>query len=124
MATLGVAVTAFLLKYDVFVSPPGFFYRGLKMLVVALALTTLFRALPLERLPPALVRGLVWASGYSMGVYFAHIYVGKLLEELVFPQVGLVPRSFAGGCVVFVVSFAVCWLVARVPNRHVRALVT
>jgi surface polysaccharide O-acyltransferase-like enzyme len=94
------------------------------MLTVALALTTLFRALPLDRLPTALVRVLVWASSYSMGVYFAHIYVGKLLEELAFPHMGIVPRSFSGGCVVFAVSFAVCWLVARVPNRHVRALVT
>lgn len=124
MAALGAAVTAFLLKYEVFVSPPGFFYRGLKMLTVALALTTLFRALPLERLPVIVRRVLVWASGYSMGVYFAHIYVGKLLEELAFPHIGIVPRSFSGGCVVFAVSFAVCWLVARVPNRHVRALVT
>jgi len=124
LAVLGVVCTAFLLKFEVFVAPPGFYYKGLKMLVVALALVTAFRFLPLEKLPSAVRRPVAWAAGYSMGVYFAHIYVGKLLEELVFPHVGLVPRSFSGGCVVFAVSFAVCWLVSLVPSRHVRALVT
>ena len=30
----------------------------------------------------------------------------RLLEELVFPHVSVVPRSFSGGCLVFAVSFA------------------
>ncbi len=121
---LGVALTAFLMNFDVFVAPKGFYYRGLKMFCVALALVTALRFMPLERLPLAVKRLLVWASGYSMGVYFVHIYVGKLLEELAFPSIGIVPRSFAGGCIVFAVSFTLCWLVSLVPNRHVRALVT
>ena len=121
---LGVVSAAFLMNVDVFVEPKGFYYKGLKMLCVALSLVAAFRFMPLEKLPSVGKRFLIWAAGYSMGVYFAHIYVGKLLEELVFPNVGILPRSFQGGCVVFLVSFAVCWLVSLVPNRHIRALVS
>lgn len=121
---LGVVSAAFLMNFDVFVEPKGFYYKGLKMLCVALSLVSALRFMPLEKLPFAVKRFLAWAAGYSMGVYFAHIYVGKLLEELVFPNVGILPRSFQGGCVVFLVSFAVCWLVSLMPNRHVRALVS
>ena len=123
LVILGVGVTAFLLKFDVFVTPPGFYYRGLKMLVVAIGLVTAFRFLPLECTPDAFQRGLVWASKFSMGVYFVHIYVGRLLEELVFPHVSVVPRSFSGGCLVFAVSFMLCVAIARIPNRWTRALV-
>lgn len=124
IVVLGVAATAFLVSFDVFVEPKGFYYKGLKMLCIAAALVAAFRFLPLERLPAPVGCIFVWAARYSMGVYFAHVYVGKLLEELVFPSIGIVPRSFAGGCTVFAVSFALCWLVSLVPNRHVRALVT
>ena len=124
LVVLGVAVTVFMMKFDVFVTPPGFFYRGLKMLVVALGLVTAFRFLPLERTPVVFQRALVWASKFSMGVYFVHIYVGRLLEEVVFPHVSVVPRSFSGGCIVFAVSFALCVAIARIPNRWTRSLVS
>ena len=123
LVVLGVGVTAFLLKFDVFVTPPGFFYRGLKMLFVALGLVTAFRFLPLERMPVTFQKGLVWASKYSMGVYFVHIYVGRLLEVIVFPHLSVVPRSFSGGCIVFVASFVLCVAIARIPNRWVRSLI-
>ena len=123
LVTLGFGLTAFLLNFDVFVTPPGFFYRGLKMLFVAFGLVVGFRFLPLECLPVTLRQGLVWASRYSMGVYFVHIYVGRLLEVVVFPHISVVPRSFSGGCVVFLVSFAMCVLIARIPNRWMHSLV-
>ncbi len=124
IVALGAVAVAFLMKYEVFVKPKGFYYMGLKMLCVAVALVAAFRVLPMERVPARVRSFVVWAGGYSMGVYFSHIYVGKLLEELVFPHIGVVPRSFGGGCAVFAVCFVLCWLVSLVPNRHVRALVT
>ena len=124
IVALGVVAVAFLMRYDVFVKPKGFYYAGLKMLCVAVALVAAFRFLPLERIPARVRSAIVWAGGYSMGVYFAHIYVGKLMEEFVLPHIGVAPRSFGGGCVVFAAAFALCWLVSLVPNRHVRALVT
>ena len=124
LVAIGAAIAVFLLNFDVFVVPPGFYYRGFKMLFVAFGLVMAFGFLPTGKLPERVCTAVVWASRYSMGVYFVHIFLGKLLEELVFPHVGLVPRSFAGGCAVFVVSFLFCWLVSLVPVRRVRELVS
>ena len=124
LVAFGAAIAVFLVHFEVFVSPPGFYYKGFKMLFIALGLVMAFGFLPTGKLPERVRTAIVWASRYSMGVYFVHVYLGKLLEELVFPHVGLVPRSFAGGCAVFAVSFAVCWLVSLVPFRRVRELVS
>lgn len=121
---VGAVAVWFFMKYDVFVSPKGFYYKGLKMLCVATALAAVFRFMPFGKVPVRIRSFIVWASGYSMGVYFSHVYIGKLIEELVFSAIGVVPRSFGGGCIVFAVSFVLCWLVSLIPNRHVRALVT
>ena len=124
LVAFGAAIAVFLLNFEVFVVPPGFHYRGLKMLFVALGLVMAFGFLPVGGIPARVRAVLVWASRYSMGVYFVHIFLGKLLEELVFPHVALVPRSFSGGCVVFAVSFLFCWIVSLVPFRRVRELVS
>lgn len=109
-------------KNVIFAKPQGFYYTGLTMLAIAFALVTAFRFLPCEGLPDDVKAVIVKASKYSMGVYFAHIYVGRLLETLVFPGIGVVPRSFTAACVVFAVSFALCVLGSLIPGRRVKML--
>lgn len=122
-ALLGIGVVAFLVNYPVFVDPPGFYYKGFKMLFVALGLIAAFHCLPFDRLPPGAVKAVQFLTRFTMGVYFVHILLGRLLEVLVFPHVGLRPQTFAAGVVVFVLSWIFCYALSFIPGKWTKALV-
>ncbi len=122
LAAAGALAAWFFIGCEVFVKPPGFYYCGLKMFAVAASLFTAFHFLPLERLPGCVHAGVAFASRFSMGVYFAHIFVGRIAENFLFPHMGLAAQTFKAGCVVFLLTWLFCLLASLIPCRWTKLL--
>lgn len=123
VVTLGFGLVVFLLNFKVFVVPDGFYYRGLQMLVIAVALVGAFGLLPTGRVPQKATEVLLMFSRYSMGVYFTHILIGRILTVFAFPVLGLMPKCFCGTFVVYFVSWAFCYTFAKVLPKRFKGLV-
>lgn len=109
-------------------SIPG--YAGLNMCLIAWGVMACFYYLPFGRLPSIVSSAVDHVSRYCMGVYCIHF----LLGQLVFDFVWRLPRTDTpygelriftiGQClVVWVLSYGVCWLIARVPAGLLRRVV-
>lgn len=123
IVAVGFGVVALLVNCPVFVSPPGFFYKGLNMLAVAVALTAAFGFIPTERVPERAGRVLLALSRYSMGIYLVHMFIGRIITVFVFPVVGLHPRGFAGTFVIFAVCWIFCVVLSRILPKPLKPLV-
>lgn len=119
----GFAVTAFIVKFPVFAVPEGFYYRGLNMLAIAVALLASFGLMPTKRVPAGAAKVLLAFSRHSMGVYFVHIYVGRILTAFAYPVLGLKPQCFAGTFLVYFASWLLCVVLARVLPKPLNDLV-
>lgn len=120
---LGLAVAAFLMNVKVFVVPDGFYYRGLQMLATALALVAAFAMLPTGRVPPLAAKALLAVSRYTMGIYFVHILVGRVLTVFLFPVLGLKAKCFAGTFVVFAACWLLCAALARLLPKSLKGMI-
>ena len=123
IVALGLGVTAFLMNFDVFVVPDGFFYRGLKMLAIAVALVAALGMLPTDRVSDRATKALLAISRYSMGIYFVHMFVGRILTVFLFPVLGLKAKCFIGTFIVFAACWIFCVILARVLPRQLKTLV-
>lgn len=123
IAGLGFGVVALLVNCPVFVSPPGFFYRGLNMLAIAFALTAAFALMPMERVPEGAGRVLLALSRYSMGIYLVHIFLGRIITVFLFPVLGLQPKCFTGTFVIFAACWIFCVVLAKILPKPLKPLV-
>lgn len=123
VSAIGFAMAAVFVNFPVFGVPEGFFYRGLNMLSVAVALFAAFGALPTERVPEKAARALLAVSRLSMGVYFTHILVGRLLTEFAYPLLGFKANCFRGTFLVFAVCWLFCFALERLLPKPLKGLV-
>lgn len=103
----------------VFPPPPGpnLGYAGLELVAVALPMLAFSFCLPFDRLPSAISRIVEEFSRYSIGIYCLHYLLGIPMFRYVFPHVGLGERTIAACVALWVVSWGVCRLIARIPVK-------
>jgi len=102
----------------------GFYYEGLQWLLRAVPLLLAAYFLPTERIPSVVTRTVGYLSGLTMGVYFSHYAIGRVLHSYVFQKFGILTApDLWQTLVVYVASFAFCLLVSLVPVKFVRNLV-
>jgi surface polysaccharide O-acyltransferase-like enzyme len=122
-AIIGFCVTAFVINFPVFVVPDGFYYRGLNMLVIAVALMMSFALQPFGTLPNWAEKALLVFSRHSMGIYLVHMLVGRVLTVFLYPHIGLQPQCFSGTFLVFFASWLLCFALARILPEPLKPLV-
>lgn len=107
--------------------PSGFGYGGLNLMLRATAIIMLVHLLPLNYAPDRVKRLIRWASGYTMGVYCIHRMTERLMYfsglSRVLSWIHIAGDSFAFSVIVYVLSFGLCVLIARIPRRWCRQLV-
>jgi len=123
LIVLGALGALFVANFPLFVRPEGFHYVGLNLPLVAAALFIAFANLPFERLPDAVDKCILFVSRRSMGIYFIHIVVGRVMTELLFPHLGFKPDCLRGTLPIFIVCLALCVLLERILPKPLKGLV-
>ena len=100
----------------------SFGYGGFHLLLCAVGMVIFFYALPLERLNARILAIIDGISGYCLGIYCIHLLIAKLLYPI-FLELDL-PVEGLGHCVLlYVLSWLVCWLLARTGKKPLAAMV-
>ena len=103
--------------------PSGLGYQGVNLLLMALGIVTFFYFLPLDKAPKWLEAAIGTISRYCMGIYCCHLFVGWLMYTWVLPRFGVAFESFASSVWIWIASWALCWIIARIPGRLPKDLV-
>ena len=121
------AVGAFLLLFvhygNVMPRPSGLGYQGLNLLVMAFGTVALFSCLPFDRAPKWLADAVAFVSRFCMGIYCCHLLVGYAVNAWLLPLLGLRFEGLGSCAVIWLVSYGVCLVLARLPGRLVKDLV-
>jgi hypothetical protein len=75
---------------------------------------------PFELLPLSFKKAILKITDYSLGIYCIHRLINTLLYVFV---PGITLRSFERCILLYIVCYAVCWLIEKIPNKTVKQLV-
>jgi len=114
-----VLVFVVVVRLDVFSAVGGFTYAGLKPVILASCLVIFFFLLPLEKLPPFMIKILSVATKHTLGIYCVH----RLVEYFLLPETEYRVSEFAFCVLVYFLSWIVCELLSRIPVKVIRQLV-
>lgn len=105
-------------------------YAGLSLNLTAWGMLFAFYYLPFDRLPEVFAKAVLGVSKYCMGVYCVHLLLGQLMFDFVFRGTRTMTDygelrlfSVAQCLVVWVLSYVVCWLIARIPVPFFKRIV-
>ena len=102
---------------------PGFQYSGVFNLGFAVAVVLFVYSLPAVNLSAAFKRIVLFVSRYTLGVYCMHNLIGKLLTS-VFNKFGIIFDGFLLCIVIYILCYGIAWGISKIPNRHLRMLVS
>ena len=119
----GLWMVFFFYAGDVAPRPQGFGCQGVHFSFIALGTVTAFYVLPFERIPKWVGSVVMGASRYCMGIYCCHLALGWILYAYVFPHIGIGRESLVSCLAVWLVGWALCWAIARLPGRFWKMLV-
>lgn len=108
---------AIMFKVTIFVIPEGFHYSGLYNVFMGSAMVMFFYLLPLGKLSEKCKVIIEFVSKYTLGIYCIHRLVRNLLNFFLYPHITVIPGTFFECVLVFIVSFAVVFLIGRIPVK-------
>lgn len=123
LSVVGLFLLFFVHYSKGFPRPEGLGYQGVSLILMAFGTVMFFHSLPLEKAPAWLGRAIEAVSRYCMGIYCCHLLVGWILYAWVLPKFGVRFEGLASNIWIWVASWTVCWLVARIPGRFAARLV-
>lgn len=123
LSVVGLFLLFFVHYSKGFPRPAGLGYQGFSLILMAFGTVMFFYYLPLEKSPAWLGRVIELASRYCMGIYCCHLLVGWILYAWVLPWFGVKFEGLVSNIWIWVVSWMVCWLIARIPGRFAKDLV-
>ena len=103
--------------------PSGLGYQGINLILMALGIVTFFYFLPLDKAPKWLEGAIGLVSRYCMGIYCCHLVLGWVMYSWVLPHFGVGLETFASSVWIWIASWIVCWLIARIPGGLSKDLV-
>lgn len=125
MFTILICVSAFysMDHLNMMITPNGFGYQGLNLLLSAVCIIAVFVALPLEALGKYFSYYIDRISTYSLGIYCIHILVGNLLNQFL-NGLGVNTYTFSDILWIWLISLLICVFIGKIPNKIIRNLVT
>lgn len=109
--------------FNIVVTPAGFAYSGLRYIILAMLIFAIFYLLPFHKLPDTIKSGIVFISKYSMGIYCVHILIGTILNALILPQTGWQLSTFRECIFIYIISFVISYLIAKLPIKWCKYMV-
>ncbi len=122
LACAGWAVAFCCFNY-IFPAAPGFQYSGIFSLGFAVTVVLFVYTLPVGDLSAAFKRNILLVSRYTLGIYCMHNLVGKLLTAAL-NKFGVIYDGFLICVVIYILCYGVAWGISKIPNRHLRMLVS
>ena len=105
-------------------------YAGIQLNLTAWGVLFVFYYLPFERMPAMFSKIVLGVSKYCMGVYCMHLLLGQLMFDFVFRGAKTATKhgdlrifTVVQCLVVWVVSYILCWLIAKIPAKFFRRIV-
>lgn len=122
-ALIGAALWVLVDAAEWFALPQGFAHFGMARIVKTAALVLAFYVMPLEKAADWVKKVIRFLSGYALGVYCLHRFVGRMLNTVLFPRWGWTTYTF-WGCVL---NYALCLLlsfaISKIPGKWARRTV-
>lgn len=113
---LGIIVGGYVLR-SCLLRGKGFGYNGgLDILITACLINILFYCIS-DVMPKILLPFVKKFASYTMGIYFSHNLIGRILLKF-FPQGNGIIFSLMvfGGALIF------CWVISKIPNKQIKSL--
>lgn len=121
---IGVGILCFLKYCSVFEPIEGYGYAGLLYVFGAAALILIFYALPLDNLPKVLKAIIKKITDYTLGIYCVSHLVETLWHYFVsHRQMSLETYTFKDSVIIYVISYAVCFLISLIPGKWAKMMV-
>lgn len=99
-----------------------FAYAGIKHLIVSTLLFLGLYTMPFEKCPEYIKKAIKWLSGYTMGIYFLHWMVGRVLNVVWMRFFG-VEKTLIETFVIFAVCLVGCIIIDKIPIKYSKMLV-
>ena len=99
-----------------------FAYAGVKHLIVTELLFLSFYCIPFAKVPSMIKSFIKVVSSYTMGVYFLHWMVGKVMNVFWLRFFG-VEKTLAETFVIFIICMIGCFIIDRIPLRFTKMLI-
>ena len=120
-------VSLWMIRYYTVIPKPDvqtFDYGGLRHIVLGLILIFMFYAPPLEKLPKFVHVIVEWLTKYTLGIYCMHRLVGTLLHYFISHRtIDIETFTFFDCVLIYVISYVISFLIARIPCKWTRMLV-
>ncbi len=97
-----------------------FGFSGFAKPYLALCIVPFAFLVPLEYLPLTIKKVILKITDYSLGIYCIHRLINTLLYAFI---PGITLHSIERCILLYIVCYAVCWLIERIPNKTVKQLV-
>lgn len=104
--------------------PEGFGYSGISALLFGICLVVGFYVLPFEKLPALLKCLLSWLSRYTMGIYASHSLIGNNINRIINFIFPVQLNDFIYCIIVFVCGVFVVNLIALIPFKWCKQIVS
>lgn len=112
-----------LFKYPVFaVIESQFGYAGIESIWISVLLFLIFLALPFEKLPFQALVAVKWLAKYTLGVFCIHYGVGRLFT-IWLSEKGMKAGTFSQCIVIWIISYALSFIISKIPVKICRQLV-
>ena len=105
-------------------------YAGLQLNLTAWGIFFAFYYLPFDKMPAAFLKVVLGVSKYCMGVYCIHLLLGQLVFDFVFKGTKTATKygelrifTVVQCIVVWVLSYVLCWLIAKIPVKFFKRVV-
>lgn len=92
---------------------------GIGIYLLTISFSTLFYIIPNRIFHTTFQKVLKFTSKYCLGIYCMHIMTGKTCTML-FQSIGLQCNTFVFCCTIFILSFTISALLAKIPIKFVR----
>lgn len=101
-----------------------FWYGGLRTLILSLSLFVFFYVLPFDGISDKAKEIIAKLSAPVMGVYYIHYPIAEIFKDMIIPEDFAYNHVFIVITLVFVICYAISFLISLIPNSFVKKLVT
>lgn len=113
---LGMIVGGYMLR-SYLLRGKGFGYNGGIDILITTCLISIFFYCLSDLMPKILLPFVKKFASYTMGIYFSHNLIGRILLEF-FPK----GNGIIFSLMVFGVALIFCWIISKIPNKQIKNL--